>query len=71
MTKIQNLSMISEINMTSMLCPYVLVIEYWNLDIICYLALEICDLIFCSELSISVTISENSKERLGSLTNQK
>jgi len=63
--------MISEINMTYMLYPYVLVIEYWNLDIIWNLVLEICDLICCSELSISVTISENSKERLGSLTSQK
>jgi len=40
--------MISEINMTDMLYPYVLVIEYWNLDIICYLVLEICEFIFWS-----------------------
>ena len=40
-----------------MLYPNVLVIEYWNLEIICYLVLEICDFIICSKLSMTATIS--------------
>jgi len=56
--------MLSEINMTCMLYPNVLVIEYWNLEIICYLVLEICDFIICSKLSMTTAISENSKRMI-------